>query len=172
MKTSEEDVTKYRSKNNNNLSCPLYVLIYDMDSCKVMQVQDKYMERAWSYACGGVNHVKFEVNKKRSDDGKEINIIVDSAVAKSTKMNNKSKATDNYYPDNDQENFNFENLGIGADSNLEREQRRKQNLSKPNVYTNRTLKQCDLYYISKIINPTKNNKIKYYTPVILGEINC
>ena len=56
------------------------------------------MEGAWSSECGGGGRVKFEVNKKRSADGKEINTNVASAMDKSTEMNNKSKATDESDP--------------------------------------------------------------------------
>ena len=84
-------------------------------------MQGKYMKSNWSYDCGRGGRVKFMSAKRRSADGKELNTLVASAMAKATKMNNKSKANENSKSDDDNEpeNFNLEHPKIGMDGDYE-----------------------------------------------------
>ena len=71
------------------------------------------------YAHGGGGRVKFLGAKNCSADGKEMNTLVASAMAKATEMNKKSKIEDKYDLYNYPEHLNFKHLKIGVDYNYE-----------------------------------------------------
>ena len=67
------------------------------------------MKETWSYDRRGGGHVKCLVTKKRSADGKYLNILFASAVAKAkamkTNKKSKSKDTSELEDDNNSEHF-------------------------------------------------------------------
>ena len=65
-----------------------------MNSCKVIQSQEKSMRGVWSYNQVGGRHVKFVGTKKHSDGGEELNTLLALAVSKAMKIIKKSKAKD------------------------------------------------------------------------------
>ena len=65
---------------------------HNINLYKVMQAQAKYMKAIWLYAHGRRSHCKFMGAKKNSSDGKELNTLTASTVAKALKTNKKRKA--------------------------------------------------------------------------------
>ena len=63
-----------------------------MNSLNVMQDQDNSMKGVCASARGGGGRFKFAVAKEHSSNGKELNALVALVVAKSMKINKRSKA--------------------------------------------------------------------------------
>ena len=102
-KTSEEDANKKTKHNTKNVkrTCPLNGPVHDMNFFNVIQVHAKSMKATWSFDHGGVWRVKFAGAKMKLSDGKYLNMLVASSVAKTTKSNrNKQKAEDDSNSDN------------------------------------------------------------------------
>ena len=94
---------------------------YDNYMCKFMQEQANPMNMVCSSNHEGGGCVKLVGAKKRSADGKELNILVVSVVVNAMKVNQKSKVKDtsdseNY---NELEHFSSEHFKILADSKTE-----------------------------------------------------
>ena len=64
------------------------------------------------------------------------------------------------------ENFSFENLEIIAQYNSELELGHGKRIATDKSCEEGTLDKKELYYLYKIINPTKTSKIIHYTPVL------
>ena len=61
--------------------CPQHGPGHDMNSCKVIQKQAKYMKAKWSTANGGgEGYMRFQVDKKRMAKGIVLNDLVASVV--------------------------------------------------------------------------------------------
>ena len=67
--------------------------------------------------------------------------------------------------------FTIEKLYIGVDWNLEWDCVSLEVLTTTNFCTEGTLYKKDLYYLSKIIKPTKKTKNIQYKPIIWSEID-
>ena len=77
--------------------CPLPGPGNDIESCKVMQVQDKYMKQTRSAACGGgAGYMRFQGTKKLLTEGQQLNALVANTVKEVIKQNKCSKATDEH----------------------------------------------------------------------------
>ena len=111
---------KYKNKNNIKPNCPLRGPVNDINLCKFIQVQAKFMNYNCPYAPGGGGSIKFTVAKKRLDNGEYLNMVVALAMAEAIKMNknSKAKATGESKSWNDLEHLNFGKLDIEAESHF------------------------------------------------------
>ena len=90
-----------------------------MNSYKVMQTHEKSIKATClSYSGGWGGHVKCLGAKNRLTDGKEMNTVFTSVVAKALKMKKKSKYKYNSNLEDELEQFNFQKPNIEADYNL------------------------------------------------------
>ena len=61
--------------------CPMHDPGNDMNLCKIMLAQVKYMKLICSNACGGsAGHVTFQGAKKRPAEGEELNALVVNGI--------------------------------------------------------------------------------------------
>ena len=63
-----------------------------MSSLKVIQVQAKSIKVTCSSSCGGVGRSNFTSSKTHSDYGKDLDTLIDSAMANAQKIKKKSKS--------------------------------------------------------------------------------
>ena len=94
-----------------------------MNLCKFMQAQGKSVKGNWSSSCwGGGENSKFKILNKCSSDEKYPNTLLTSAVKsilKLRKVKSKCKTKINSDLDAKSEHFNFKNLDISAESDLD-----------------------------------------------------
>ena len=138
-----------------------------------MQAKTKSTKAAWFSACGGGGHGKFTGSRKSLADGKELNTLSIYNLYKTLKFkkNPKSKDKDNSDLEYESEHYNFKNMDIVDESDLDWKHEHKEQLGKSNLCTETTMDKKESYHLSKITNPTKKTKIIHNTPVLWGEIN-
>ena len=114
--------------------------------------------------------MKLAVDKKHLDDGKELKTLVASAVAKALKMKKNSKAGAIYNSnlEDELEHFNFKNIDILVEYDLELEKICNERLTMAKLCVKGTRAQKQLFYQSKIVNSTKKKNI-YNTQFYYGE---
>ena len=86
MKTEYENIGRKYTKNKHKPNCPLHGPWYDVNLCKVMQVQAKSMRDDWLYYRGLRVHVKLMRDKNHVAGGKDSNILIASDTKNYLKM--------------------------------------------------------------------------------------
>ena len=114
--------------------------------------------------------MKLAVDNKHLDDGKELKTLVASEVAKALKMKKNSKAGAIYNSnlEDELEHFNFKNIDILVEYDLELEKICNERLTMAKLCVKGTLAQKQLFSQSKIVNSTKKKNI-YNTQFYYGE---
>ena len=90
----------------------------NINSCKVIQTQNKSVKLTWLTTCGGgAGFVRFQGTNKSPAEGEDLNSLVVNAVEEILKSNKLLKAKDKHdsISEEEQENFNFEYLKIGEE---------------------------------------------------------
>ena len=91
---------------------------HNMNLCKVMQSQSKYMKSTWSTSRGcGAGHMRFQGAKKRLAKVQDMNTLVDSAVLEVLRQNTRAKSmtTHNSCLEYESETFNLKNIITGEE---------------------------------------------------------
>ena len=112
-----------------------------------------------SYSCeGGGFHEYRGAKKKHSINGKELKILVKSDATKDVRENNNTMVNpkEESILDMNSDNFNFNNLYLRENFDLEWSDGRKERLTEAKIYREGTLAPKYLYSLGQIINPTKN----------------
>ena len=98
--------------------CYLHRPGHGVNSCKVMQKQDKSAKSTWLAICGGgAGRVRFQVAEKRLAEVQYLNALVTSAVQEFLKQNKhaRSTATQDSGLEKEPDKFNLKNLSIGEE---------------------------------------------------------
>ena len=112
------------------------------------------MKLTWSTARGdGIGRVRFQGAKKRPDEGKYLNALVENAVKEvlKTKKLLKAKVSNESGSEDKQEHFNFETLNIGGKI-CKSHTLYSDDAEVPETGTEA---EKELYKISNLTNPTK-----------------